>query len=81
MNPASMNILILGAASDIGAALALYAKERADHRLLLLSRSRYADLRLTPESARVRHVRGIDLTSESDVLSLRRWYFGGNCST
>ena len=70
MSAESMNILILGAGSEIGAALALHAKERADHRLLLASRSR-ADLRLPPESARVRHVRGIDLTSESDLFRLR----------
>jgi NAD(P)-dependent dehydrogenase (short-subunit alcohol dehydrogenase family) len=70
MNPVSTNILILGAGSEIGAALALCAKERADHRLLLTSRSR-VDRRSPPESARLRHVRGIDLTSEVDLLRLR----------
>ena len=40
MNPASTNILILGTGSDIGTALLLHAKDRANHRLLLVSRSR-----------------------------------------
>lgn len=80
MNPASRNLIILGASSDIGIELARKAKERAGYRLLLVARRRreemqeileQAGLEMLPDNDDSRYLHGIDLTKEEDLLELR----------
>ena len=69
--PASRNIVILGASSEIGRALALEAMKKIDYKLLLVSRSQTFDWPFSHDSDRWLYLHGIDLTVETDLLRLR----------
>jgi NAD(P)-dependent dehydrogenase (short-subunit alcohol dehydrogenase family) len=67
---ANRNLVILGASSDIGRALAWEALRREDSRTLLASRSLCKDFQPRREGD-FQYLHGLDLTVEADLLRLR----------
>lgn len=81
MQSESQNLVILGASSDIGIELTRKAVERANYKLLLVTRrSRVemkksldqAGMQMLPINDHSQYLHNIDLTKEKDLLKLRK---------
>jgi len=81
MQAASQNLVILGASSDIGIELTRKAVERANYKLLLVTRRsrvkmkkslEQAGMQMLPNNDRSRYLHDINLMEEKDLLKLRK---------